>query len=61
MQRSIYFDDILAEFGNELNIFKSKKPAKEDLRPTKMRSKSDIFSNLDQRLLKLYKAIDMAG
>ena len=59
MQRSITFNDILAEFGNELNIFKT--PAKEDYRPAKKRSKSDIFSNLDQRLLKLYKAIDMAG
>ena len=61
MQRSIQFNDILAEFGNELNIFKNKKPAEEDFRPAKKRSKSDIFSNLDQRLLKLYKAIDMAG
>ena len=61
MQRSIYFDNTLAEFGNELNIFKGKKPAKEDFRPAKKRSKSDIFSALDQRLLKLHKAIDMAG
>jgi len=58
MQRSIYFDDIL---GNELNIFKNRKPATENNQPAKTRSKSDIFSNLDPRLLKLYKAIDMAG
>lgn len=61
MQRSIYYNNILAKFGSEMNIFKSKKPAKEDFGPAKKRSKSDIFSNLDQRLLKLYKAIDMAG
>ena len=59
MQRSIHFDDILAEFSGEFNIFK--KPTKEDFRPAKNKDKPKIFSKLDQRLLKLYKAIDMAG
>ena len=61
MQASIYFDDVLAEFGSDLNIFKNKKQTTDDIRPAKTRSKSDIFSTLDKRLLKLYRAIDMAG
>jgi hypothetical protein len=61
MQATLYFDDVLSEFGSDLNSFKHKKQTTDNSRPAKTRSKSDIFSTLDQRLLKLYRAIDMAG